>query len=114
MGPLVRAGDVVCARSFQSAIGCADAQRGALLWSKSVGGAQAAGTYLYRLSEDRVDFGGNVVERSNGSVRGAYLFDTLGDGEPGGEWIADVGERVAGPHPSLEVHPCEYAVELIG
>ncbi len=43
VGPLVRAGDVVCARSFQSAIGCADAQRGALLWTKSVGGAQAAG-----------------------------------------------------------------------
>jgi outer membrane protein assembly factor BamB len=43
VGPLMRAGDVVCARSFQSAIGCADAQRGALLWSKAAGGAQAAG-----------------------------------------------------------------------
>lgn len=43
VGPVVRAGDVVCARSFQTAIGCADAQRGALLWTKSVGGAQAAG-----------------------------------------------------------------------
>lgn len=43
VGPLVRAGDVVCARAFQSAIGCADAQRGTLLWTKSVGGAQAAG-----------------------------------------------------------------------
>jgi outer membrane protein assembly factor BamB len=43
VGPLARAGDVVCARSFQTAVGCADAQRGALLWSKNAGGAQAAG-----------------------------------------------------------------------
>ena len=33
-----RDGDVVCARSFQSAVGCVDAARGRLLWSKpSVG-----------------------------------------------------------------------------
>lgn len=43
VGPLVRAGDVVCARAFQASVGCADAQRGALLWSKVAGGAQAAG-----------------------------------------------------------------------
>ena len=43
VGPAVRAGDTVCARSFQSAIGCADAQRGVLLWTKNAGGAQAAG-----------------------------------------------------------------------
>jgi outer membrane assembly lipoprotein YfgL len=43
VGPPVRAGDMVCARSFQSAVGCADAERGALLWSKNFGGAQAIG-----------------------------------------------------------------------
>lgn len=43
VGPAIRAGDTVCARSFQSAIGCADAQRGVLLWNKNAGGAQAAG-----------------------------------------------------------------------
>jgi outer membrane protein assembly factor BamB len=43
VGPAARAGDVVCARSFQSAVGCADAQRSTLLWSKNVGGAQAVG-----------------------------------------------------------------------
>lgn len=43
IGPLLRVGDVVCARSFQSAVGCADAQRGTLLWSKNVGGVQAVG-----------------------------------------------------------------------
>lgn len=43
VGPLLRVGDVVCARSFQSAVGCADAQRATLLWSKNVGGIQAVG-----------------------------------------------------------------------
>lgn len=42
IGPAVRVGDRVCARAFQSAVGCADAGRGALLWSRNVGGAQAA------------------------------------------------------------------------
>jgi outer membrane assembly lipoprotein YfgL len=43
IGPTVRAGDVVCARAFQSAVGCADAERGALLWTKNTGGTQAVG-----------------------------------------------------------------------
>lgn len=43
VGPLLRLGNTVCARAFQSAVGCADAERGALLWSKNVGGAQALG-----------------------------------------------------------------------
>jgi hypothetical protein len=60
------------------------------------------------------DSDGNVVERSRGSVHGSFLFDTLGDDQPGGEWIADLDFRVAGPHPGLDKHPCDYAVELIG
>jgi outer membrane protein assembly factor BamB len=44
IGPAVRVGDRVCARAFQSAVGCADAARGAVLWSRNVGGAQAVGT----------------------------------------------------------------------
>jgi outer membrane protein assembly factor BamB len=43
VGPAVRAGDRVCARAFQSAVACADAERGAPLWIKNVGGAQAVG-----------------------------------------------------------------------
>jgi outer membrane assembly lipoprotein YfgL len=43
VGPAVRAGDVVCARAFQAAVGCANAASGALLWTKSIGGAQAIG-----------------------------------------------------------------------
>ena len=43
VGPVMRAGDTVCARAFQAAVGCADAQRGNLLWTKNAGGAQALG-----------------------------------------------------------------------
>ena len=60
------------------------------------------------------DSDGSIVESNSGSVHISYLFDTLGDDVPGGEWIADVGFRVAGPHPSLFADPCEYAVQLIG
>lgn len=41
IGPAARVGERVCARAFQAAVGCADAARGALLWSKNVGGVQA-------------------------------------------------------------------------
>ncbi len=41
VGPTARAGDVVCARSYQAAVGCVNVERGALVWSKSVGGVQA-------------------------------------------------------------------------
>jgi hypothetical protein len=60
------------------------------------------------------DSDGNVVARNNGSAHGTFLFDTLGDDQPGGEWLADLDFRVAGPHPSLDKHPCDYAAELIG
>lgn len=43
VGPIVRNDNVVCARAFQSAVACADAARGALLWSRNVGGIQAVG-----------------------------------------------------------------------
>ena len=39
VGPAARNGDTVCARAFQSAVGCVNAERGTLLWSKNVGGA---------------------------------------------------------------------------
>jgi outer membrane assembly lipoprotein YfgL len=43
VGPPVRVGDRVCARAFQSAVACADAARGAVLWSRNAGGVQAVG-----------------------------------------------------------------------
>jgi outer membrane assembly lipoprotein YfgL len=36
---VVRQGNVVCVRAFQAAVGCVDAGRGALLWSKPANGA---------------------------------------------------------------------------
>jgi outer membrane assembly lipoprotein YfgL len=41
VGPVVRVGDLVCARSFQAAVGCVDAQLGNVAWSKTVGGTDA-------------------------------------------------------------------------
>ena len=41
VGPAVRAGERLCMRAFQSAVACADTARGAVLWSRNVGGANA-------------------------------------------------------------------------
>jgi len=43
VGPAARHGDTVCARAFQSAVGCVDAERGTLSWSKNVGGTSNVG-----------------------------------------------------------------------
>lgn len=40
VGRVSRHGEVVCARAFQAAVGCVDAARGNLLWSKPANGAQ--------------------------------------------------------------------------
>ena len=49
LGPMVRIGDRVCMRAFQSAVACADASRGAVLWSRNVGGIQAVGADAERV-----------------------------------------------------------------
>lgn len=41
IGPVVRSGDLICARSFQAAVGCVDAQLGNVAWTKNVGGTDA-------------------------------------------------------------------------
>ena len=43
IGPVVRSGDLICARSFQAAVGCVDAQLGNVAWTKNVGGTDAIG-----------------------------------------------------------------------
>jgi outer membrane protein assembly factor BamB len=56
VGPVARTGDRVCMRAFQSAVGCADAARGAVLWSRNVGGANAvAGDADYVFGADASD-----------------------------------------------------------
>ena len=57
IGPAVRVGDRVCARAFQSAVGCADAARGALLWSRNNAGAQAVA------SNEELVFGADASDR---------------------------------------------------
>jgi outer membrane protein assembly factor BamB len=41
VGPAARVGDLICARSFQVSVGCVNADRGTLVWSKNVGGIDA-------------------------------------------------------------------------
>lgn len=43
VGPAMRQGDVICARAFQSSVGCVNAERGSALWSRVVGGANGIG-----------------------------------------------------------------------
>lgn len=43
VGPVVRTGDLVCARSFQASVGCVDAQLGTIAWTKAIGGTDAIG-----------------------------------------------------------------------
>jgi len=40
LGGVSREGSVVCARAFQAAVGCVDAARGALLWTRAAHGAR--------------------------------------------------------------------------
>lgn len=49
VGPAVRLGSTVCARAFQQAVGCVDADRGQPLWSRPVGGTQSVAGDAERL-----------------------------------------------------------------
>jgi outer membrane protein assembly factor BamB len=57
IGPAVRVGDRVCARAFQSAVACADAAKGSVLWSRNVGGLRAVG------GDDERVFGADASDR---------------------------------------------------
>jgi outer membrane assembly lipoprotein YfgL len=43
VGPLVRVGDLICGRAFQSAVGCLSAARGALVWNRQNAGSVGVG-----------------------------------------------------------------------
>ncbi len=62
------------------------------------------------------DSEGNVIVRDRGVIRHTYLFDTLGDSEPGGEFIEETETVVHGPHPGFadDFPFCEIAAELTG
>lgn len=60
------------------------------------------------------DSDGNVVLRDRGLIRYDAVFDTFGDGEPGGEPVSEEPPVVSGPHPGFEADYCEMVVDLIG
>ena len=62
------------------------------------------------------DSEGNVIVRDRGVIRTTALFDTLGDGVPGAEFIEETHLSVHGPHPGFadDFPFCEIAAELTG
>ncbi|MGH8829342.1 MAG: hypothetical protein ACRDVZ_17400 [Jiangellaceae bacterium] len=60
------------------------------------------------------DSDGNVVLRDRGRITFRALFDTLGDGQPGGILLEEEITGVFGPHPSLDLDFCEVVTDLIG
>ena len=57
VAPLARVGDVVCARSFQAAVGCINAERGSLNWTKVSGGTRGVA------ADDQYVFGADASDR---------------------------------------------------
>ena len=60
------------------------------------------------------DSSGRVVLRDRGQVRYHVVFDTLGDDQPGGEFVDFRGVEVRGPHPSFDTPFCQVAGGLVG
>jgi hypothetical protein len=63
------------------------------------------------------DSAGNVVLRDRGVIRHHVLFDTLGDGTPGGITLDDEILAIGGPHPGLaqtDQEFCAMVTTLIG
>jgi outer membrane assembly lipoprotein YfgL len=60
VAPAARVGDVVCVRSFQAAVGCVNAERGTLAWTKTVGGTDGVA------ADDQFVFGADATDRITG------------------------------------------------
>jgi outer membrane assembly lipoprotein YfgL len=75
VGHVSRQGDVVCARAFQASVGCVNAARGNLLWTKPANGVQGLD------GDDRFVFGteadGNVVAWRRTDGERAWTTDRL-------------------------------------
>jgi outer membrane assembly lipoprotein YfgL len=75
VGRVSRVGDTVCARAFQSSIGCVDAVRGSLLWAKPASGVQGID------GDDRLLFGteadGTVMAWRRSDGERAWSTDRL-------------------------------------
>ncbi len=74
-GSFSRVGDSVCARASYANVGCVDAQRGALIWTKPAAGAEGVG------GDDRLVFGtesnGNLVAWRRADGERAWLNERL-------------------------------------
>jgi outer membrane assembly lipoprotein YfgL len=57
IGPAVRLGTRLCARSFQAAVGCVDTETGRLLWARNTGGINALG------GDEELIFGADATDR---------------------------------------------------
>ncbi|HPP83280.1 MAG TPA: outer membrane protein assembly factor BamB [Rubrivivax sp.] len=57
VGPPARHGERICARAFQSAVGCADAARASVLWTRNTGGVQPVAVDAERV------YGADAVDR---------------------------------------------------
>jgi len=57
VGPAVRQGDLVCARAFQSSVGCVNVDRGSAVWNRTVGGTNGIG------ADDTVVVAGDASDR---------------------------------------------------
>ena len=75
IGPPTRIGSLVCARSFQAAVGCVDADRGTLAWTRNVGGTHAlAGNPDLVFGADATD---RITAWKTGSGEVAWSSDVL-------------------------------------
>jgi len=57
VGPAVRQGELICARAFQSSVGCVNAERGSALWNRIVGGTNGIG------ADDQIVVAGDASDR---------------------------------------------------
>lgn len=64
VGPAARVGNALCARAFQATVGCVDAVRGSLMWSRNASGSQSIG------ADDRVVVAGDGSDRLSGWRQG--------------------------------------------
>jgi outer membrane protein assembly factor BamB len=81
VGPAARVGNVLCARAFQATVGCVEAVRGSLVWSRNVSGSQSIG------ADDTVVVAGDGSDRLSAWRQGTgeslwssekFLFRGLG------------------------------------
>lgn len=54
------------------------------------------------------DGDGNVLFRDRGTITQTFLFDTLGDLTPGGQFVAPIDLQTHGQFPGFEADLCEY------